>query len=229
MKIADVFFEHWKNGLTILVLVLLVVLGLGLYQGKVTKAFQESSASIAAVDRKVPVPDQMAALGFAPLDDLGDPERVELLEAIANKYESIAADATDAPAAEAWIKAGDVWQRLESSEKAEAAYEAAIAAFDKGIYGYTAKNALANALLATGKPSDAAALYQTLSSEERGYLAERAMADLAAALEQAGETQEAIDTWRAFGTRYPDSMLAETAGSALQRLETIPAAVSTEQ
>ncbi len=228
MKIADVFFEHWKNGLTVLLLALALVLGMGLYQGKVTQALQDSSASIAAVDRKVPVPDQMAVLGFAPLDDLEDPARVELLEAIGQKYESIASEATAAPAAEAWIKAGDIWQRLESSDKARAAYESALGVFDKGIYGYTARNALASARLAAGDAAGAAELYRTISGNENGYMAERGLADLSVALEAAGQTQEAIDSWRSFGTRYPDSVLSEDASTALTRLETGGTAPATE-
>jgi tetratricopeptide (TPR) repeat protein len=219
MKVADVFFEHWKSGLTLLILVLIVVLGASLYQGRVVQTLQESSASIAAVDRKLPVPDQMAELGFAPLDDLGDPKRVRLLEAIANKYEAIAGDATRAPAAEAWIKAGDVWTRLENTEKSAAAYASSLAAFDQGVYGYTARNALATAHLATGNAAGAVALYRDLSKGQKGYPAERALADLADALEQDGQTQEAIDTWRAFGTQFPDSVLAEDAVTQLGRLE----------
>ncbi len=221
MRVADAFFEHWKRGLVLLLSVLLVVLVVGTWKNRLRDAQRDTTASIAAIDRKMPEVDQLAAMGLAPLDDLNDPARVQLLEAIASKYEEVAAAGTKASAAEAWLKAGDTWDRLGRPEDAARAFQGALDAFTMGPFGHTATNALAAVRVAQGDTEGAATLYRSIVAGSDEYLAERAQYDLASALGAGGDTAGAISAYKDFQTRYPDSSLS---GAVEEELRSISGA-----
>ena len=67
MRVADAFFAHWKRGLVSLLAVLLLVLIVGTWKNRLRDAQRDTTASIAAIDRKMPEVDQLAAMGLAPL------------------------------------------------------------------------------------------------------------------------------------------------------------------
>jgi tetratricopeptide (TPR) repeat protein len=206
--VADLFFDHWKKGLGALILFLATVLGVGTWQGHATKVQREASASIAAVDRKMPIPDQLATLGMAPLDNLDDAAHVQLLEAIAEKYAEIGGDSTGAAAAEAWLKAADTLRRLQRYDEAENAYSAALAVGVGGAFDHTAQNGAAAMKTALSDYSGASALYQELAKGE-GYTAERALFDLARSQVSEGLQAQAIATLQAFLSRFPESLRTE--------------------
>jgi len=218
MRVADAFFEHWKRGLVLLVAVLLTVLTVGTWKSQLRDAQRDTTASIAAIDRKMPEVDQLAAMGLAPLDDLTDPARVQLLEAIAQKYEEVAGLGTKASAAEAWLKAGDTWDRLGRPDDAARAFQGALDAFAMGPFGHTATNALAAIRVAQGDTEAAATLYRSIVVSSDEYLAERAQYDLGSALAAGGDTAGAIAAYQDFQTRYPDSSLGDTVGEDLRAL-----------
>jgi tetratricopeptide (TPR) repeat protein len=218
MRIADAFFEHWKRGLVLLLAVLFLVLTVGTWKNRMRDAQRDTTASIAAIDRKMPEVDQLAAMGLAPLDDLNDPARVQLLEAIARKYEEVGAAGTKASAAEAWLKGGDTWDRLGRPEEAARAYQGALDAFTMGPFGHTATNALAAVRVAQGDTEGAATLYRSIVANSDDYLAERAQYDLASVLEVGGDTAGAVAAYKDFQTRYPDSSLGVTVREDLRAL-----------
>jgi tetratricopeptide (TPR) repeat protein len=218
MRVADAFFEHWKRGLLLLLSSLLLVLTVATWKNRLRDAQRDTTASIAAIDRKMPEVDQLAAMGLAPLDDLNDPARVQLLEAIARKYEEVAGAGSKASAAEAWLKAGDTWDRLGRPEDAARAYQGALGAFTMGPFGHTATNALAAARVAQGDTEGAAELYRSMATNSDGYSAERAQYDLASALGAGGDAAGAISAYKQFQTRYPDSDLVFTVGEDLRAL-----------
>ena len=210
--------------------VLLLVLTVGTWKNRLRDAQRDTTASIAAIDRKMPEVDQLAAMGLAPLDDLTDPARVQLLEAIAGKYEEVAAAGSKASAAEAWLKAGDTWDRLGRPDDAARAYEGARDAFAMGPFGHTATNALASIRVAQGDTEGAATLYRSIVANSEGYPAERAQYDLASALAAGGDTPGAITAYQQFQTRYPDSALGLTVGEDLRALSsTAPAPTPVEE
>ena len=207
-RVADLFFDHWKKGLGALILFLLTVLAVGTWQGHATKVQREASAAIAAVDRKMPIPDQLATLGMAPLDDLEDARHVQTLEAIATKYAEIGGDSTGAASAEAWIKAADTHRRLQHFAEAESAYQSALAVGVGGAFDHTAQNGVAAMKSALSDFAGASALYQEMAKGE-DYPAERALFDLARSQVSEGAQAQAIATLQAFLSRFPESLRTE--------------------
>jgi len=224
-KVEDLFFDHWKRGLVVLLGFLLLVLTVGTWKNFQRNTQRKATASIAAIDRKLPEVDQLSAIGLAPQDDLSDESRVQLLEAIAKKYEEVGASSKKAAASEAWLKAGDTWDRLGRPEDSARAYGEALAAFDMGPYGYSARNGQASAHLKQGNHEAAMTLFRAIVERYSGYRAERAQFDLSSALSAAGKGPGAIEALQTFQTRYPDSPLSIQVEEELNRLSAQAASV----
>ncbi len=178
MKVANVLLGYWKQALGAVGLILLISLVVGLVQNHIRDTQRELSARIAKVDQALPEQSPLSRYGLAPRDDLQDQEHVEALQKAAEAYEAIATDGSGAGGAEAWIKAGDTWERLNQHDKAAEAFRAAHDMHEDGIIAYAAGNRLAHVLRRTGGEDAARQVLRDLSTRLDGFLAERALMDL---------------------------------------------------
>ena len=65
MRAQQLILGHWKSGLAVIAVVLLGVLGFGLWEGQQEEAQQKTHAKIAGIDRKMPKENPLVAAGFS--------------------------------------------------------------------------------------------------------------------------------------------------------------------
>ena len=205
MKVAHWVYGYWKQGIA----VICVILGVTFIVGQTSTCLRDreraGSAALAEVVRGLPEPEPLSLYGLAPADDLSDQERVQQLTASAEALEAVANDNGGLASAEAWLRAADTWTRLEDAERAQAAFLKAYDADRGGIYTYAAGNRLAVLHREAGRDADARAIYRTLATSMKGFLAERALIDLMA-LERAAGDGPTLQRYAAeFRARFPDS------------------------
>lgn len=205
MKIADVVLGYWKQGLIAIGVFLLITLVVGLTTNYIRESKRDVSAQVARVDRELPRPDPLALYGLTPPDDLNNPERVEALRKAAEGYEAIGRASSGVAAAEAWIKAGDVWGRVKDTEREIQAFESAWKASQSGVVGYSAGNRLAILHLQAGEKEKAREILRKIATEQDGYLAEQALLDLMTQAAGEGDTTTVQKSAAEFRVRFPSS------------------------
>lgn len=205
MSLFKWFSSNWKGFAAIAAVVLLGALAYNVYDSVTTSRAKDGAAAIHAVDSKMPKIEPMARMGILPIDDLNDANRVANLEEGARRYMAAGDDTGGSPAAQAYLKAGDTYQRLGKSEQAKAAYEAAQSAYDKGVLGFASRTALAAMALDAGDSAAALAQYQTLADREDGLLAEQALIYQASVYQDMGDDVQLQATFDAFNARFPSS------------------------
>ncbi|MCB9758860.1 MAG: hypothetical protein H6739_03395 [Alphaproteobacteria bacterium] len=215
MWIYDKLMAHWRQGLALVGLFLLGSLIVGLFLSWHTDQARATSAAIASVDRQIPEDDELALMGLIPRDDLSDPARVSELEGLAQKYEAAAADGRGAEAAQGYLKAAETWHRVKNTERAMAAYEAALAASSKGLVGYAARNGLAALALSEDRVDDALAQYRAMADGDKGYLGEKGLLQLAALHQHQGDDAAARAVLDELRVRYADSPRVEALAAEL--------------
>jgi hypothetical protein len=178
MKVADIVLGYWKQGLGVLGVVLLASLVVGLTQGWIRDSRRSASAAIARVTEGIPAPDPLSAYGLAPQDDLNDPSRVASLRESAEAFEKVAREASGVGRATAWIKAGELWIRVNDPNRALEAFRAARKASDDDILGYTAGSQVARILADQGDTAGARTMLRELATSGKGLLGERPLMEI---------------------------------------------------
>lgn len=205
MSLFKWFTRNWKGFAGAAGIVLVVALAYNVYESVTTSQSRDGASAIHAVDIKMPKVEPMARMGILPLDDLSDANRVANLEEGARRYEAAANGTGGSSAAEAWLKAAEIHERLGSAVQDKAAYEQALGAYDKGILGFGAHTALAGIALEAGDTADALAHYATLAGREDGLLAEQALIYQAVVYEDMGDQAQLQATYDSFMERFPGS------------------------
>jgi tetratricopeptide (TPR) repeat protein len=205
MSLFKWFTRNWKGFAAIAGVVLVVALAYNVYDSVTTNRAKEGAAAIHAVDSKMPKIEPMARMGILPIDDLNDANRVANLEEGARRYEAAAQATGGSSAAEAWLKAAETHERLGKPDLAKAAYENALGAYDKGLFGFGARTALAGIALEAGDNAAALEHYRTLHEREDGLLAEQALIYPASVYKQMEDQAQLQATYDAFLERFPSS------------------------
>lgn len=205
MKVADLVLGYWKQGLGILAGVLALTLVIGLVSNHIRDARRATSAAVAKVDAAVPEPDPMSMLGLAPADDLTDAARVSALETVARGYEAAAKDGAGPTRVEAWVRAGEIWLRLNRTDDAIRSFQAGFDEDGEAIYRYTPGNRLAVLLADNGKRDEAEAVYRKLATGLDGYLAEQALMDLMTLQATSGQADAVKRSAAEFRARFTHS------------------------
>ena len=205
MSLFKWFTRNWKGFAVIAGVVLVVALAYNVYDSVTISQSREGAAAIHAVDIKMPKIEPMARMGILPIDDLSDANRVANLEEGARRYEAAANGTGGSSAAEAWLKAAETHERLGSAAQAQAAYEHALGAYDKGVLGFGAHTALAGIALEAGDTAGALAHYATLAEREEGLLAEQALIYQAIVYKDMGDQAQLQATYDSFMERFPGS------------------------
>jgi len=205
MKVADLLLGYWKHGLAIVGVILLGTLITGLVSNHFRDAKRAVSEKVSDVDRSLPEPDALATYGIGLPDDLNDPDRVDALTKSAREYEAIGKSASGVAGAEAWIKAGDVWNRLGDRENERKAFQAAWEEEGAGALGYTSGNRLALLIAQGGDHPKAKEILKKLGAEQTGIAAEEALISLMKLARQDGDTALVQETAASYRVRFPKS------------------------
>lgn len=205
MWVYDRVMTYWKHGALAVGFILLGSLVYGLYDSWAVGRAKEAEAAIAAIDFRVPKPSELSMMGIGPADDLNDATRVANLEEGARRFQATAQEASGAQAAQAWLKAAELWQRLGRDAETKAAFEGALQAESAGVFGFVAHNGLASIALDEGKLDEAITHYRAVAEADRGFFGEQALIGLARAQAQNGKGPESLQTLEELRKRYPES------------------------
>jgi tetratricopeptide (TPR) repeat protein len=201
MQARNLLLGYWKHGIASILAILGVILLFGLMDWKATEGLKETSYQVAKIDKKLTQDDP----GFIDLTAPTTANQTAILKKAAEFYEEAGSNGTGSSGADAYIKAATMHLRLGQLPEAQLAYENALDAKDKGVIGYAARNGLASIHMAEGRNAEAIALYREIADSERHYLAERALLDLAAAHQGAGDQASLAAVVAEFNRRFPAS------------------------
>lgn len=196
---------YWKQGVAVIALVLLVALVGGETATHLRDQQRRDSAALSDVGKNMPDPSPLAQYGLAPPYDVTDADTKADLSAVAERYEQLADDAHGLASAEAWFRAGDLWDQLGEADHARADFQKSYDADRGGIYTYAAGNRLVILLRAGGEDASARAILRDLGSSLDGFLAERALLDLMDMMAAAGDPDGVTRTASEFRERFAKS------------------------
>ncbi len=208
MQVASLFLGYWKHALAILGVALTGTLIYGLIDGHLTETRR---ATHAAVARTMVVLEQ--TMTNAELDET---EREDAARALAADLEKVAAEASGPAAAWAWVQVGRVWEAIEQTESAAAAWEQADQAGATGILGWAAAAGHAHALAQAGDVDSAGVIYRDFADQAEGVVAEEALFTLGTLYLEAERFDDGAKAFEEFGNRFPDSELSPRAAAALK-------------
>jgi tetratricopeptide (TPR) repeat protein len=216
MRVQNMVIGHWKGLLAVTAVVLLSVLGFGLWEAQVLEDQEAVQASIVKIDRKMPKEDPLALAGFSSAEE--DPAVVGKVRSAAEQYESVAKVARGTGAVSAWMRAAAAWKRAGDTDAQAAAFASAHAVGVSGVVGWSASSAHASALNSAGDVDGSASVLRGLADTAQGLLAEQALLNLAELYEDAGRTEESRSMYEEFTTKYADSVLKDRAAGGLARV-----------
>jgi tetratricopeptide (TPR) repeat protein len=205
MWVYDRVMAYWKHGALAVGVILVGSLVYGLYDSWSEGRAKDAEADIAAIDFRVPKPSELSMMGIGPADDLNDATRVANLEEGARRFQATAEDASGPQAAQAWLKAAELWQRLGRDAETKTAFEGALKAEGDGAFGFVAHNGLASIALDEGKVDEAIVHFRAVADADRGFFGEQALIGLARAQAQNGKGPESLQTMEELRKRYPES------------------------
>lgn len=218
MAVYHYVLGYWKQGVAIIGVVLLGAFVVGQTSTHIRDQQRESSAALAEVERTLPEASLLVQYGLIPRFDLADPVAVQKLEAAAEAFEQVARDGHGLARAEAWFRAGDLWDQLGKSERAMPAFEQAYDADRGGIYTYAAGNRLALMHRERGENDAARTILRDLGSDLDGFLAEQALLDLMTMLEDEGDADGVRRIASEFRVRFENSPRLDLVGEVEARL-----------
>ena len=171
---------------------------------------------IADIDRKMPQESPLVQFGLQAAET--DAATLAQVAEGARRYEAVAQTAEGAGAAIAWARAGDAWQRVDDSEKAQAAYGSAHALSVGGLVGWSVGSAYANLQADAGDIDGAVATLKGISTQVAGLPAEQALFTAGLILEDADRHAESLAIFQSFTQTYPNSTLAVEVARAQRRV-----------
>ncbi len=211
IKVQDFLYGHWKHGLALLGLAMVMVLVIGLVRNARIDAQKAGSATVAELDRDLPDPAAtFSGLGTGPSED-------ELV-ALAERYEAALPELTGTAFADAALKAADLYLQAGRTDDARRAFERVAAEHDDGLLGYAGQAGLAALMRDSGDFDGAASAYRAIADREDGLLAERALLDLGATYEAADRAADAKAAYEELQARFPASPRLEQVAVALARV-----------
>jgi len=216
MTVQQMVIGHWKFGLALIAVVLLAVLGFGLWEAHGEDAQRAVQAKIAKIDRKMPKENPLVAAGFSPTEP--DANVVAQVQEGARRFEAIAQEAEGTGAVTAWMRAAAAWERAGDTESAKGAYASAHEVGASGVVGWSASSAYASALSLNGDVDGSVAILREMADSATGILGEQALLTLAELYEDAGRPGESRAAYTEFSTKHPQSVLTDRVNSGLARL-----------
>jgi Tfp pilus assembly protein PilF len=162
----------------------------------------------------MPSVSQLALQGIFPLDDPTNEGRTERLEAIAERYELQAVETAGATGAGSWNRSGAIWLRLNSLDRAEAAFSNALP--HGGLYSITANNGLASIAVSNGNMTEAISHLSTIAEGDHGSMSETALINISRVARQSGDLQAAKTALEQLISRFPESSNLERVTWELQ-------------
>jgi tetratricopeptide (TPR) repeat protein len=201
MQARNLLLGYWKHGVAAILGVLGIILIFGVIDHFITKGLQETSYDVARIDKKLSEDDP----GYVDLSAPTTPTQTAILKKAAELYAAAGEGGGGAPGADAWIKSASMHQRLGDLAAAQTAYERALDNEDSGVIGYASSNGLASIHMAEGRTDQAITLYRAIADVQEGYLAERALMDLASAYDAQGDSGQLAAVVAEFDRRFPAS------------------------
>lgn len=143
MKIYNFIMGYWKQGLMAIGVILLGVLGQGLYAEHVQDQQRSIHSDIEMIKADLPEVNPMSMYG-APADNPNDMKRMETLRNAAAEIEKVAEKAEDSAKWFAWMEAARTWKRANETDAEIVALQKAIEASQDPTFRYSATLQLAN-------------------------------------------------------------------------------------
>lgn len=206
-----------RNGWTIAGITgaaLLAILVYGLWEGQRVEAQRATTARIADVEAELGSDlvqiAQAKALGIEGLFDEAKTRKA------AEELVAVAREASGTAAAEAWLKAAELFRVLGDAAGRRTALEGA-AAGTTGVLRYAAVSGLAHLDVEEGLTDEGIARFESLRTEA-DFLARQATLDLAGTYEALGRTAEAVATYEAYLARWPEASDAEEVRSRKEKV-----------
>jgi hypothetical protein len=205
---TNAILGYWKHLVAVILVVLLAILVYGQYTSTHRRNQRAVTAEIAEVWNTLPaqaIPGQLTD------------EQKAALRTAADDLVRIAGDGGGAAAAEAWLKAAELYRLLGETESQKAALQAAQKTA-RGALFYAARSGVANLEMESGDPEAALATYRELMDEMDGFLAQDAALSLGMAYEHFDRPADARAVYTEFMALWPDSPLVRDVQDRLDRL-----------
>jgi len=205
---TNAILGYWKHLVAVILVVLLAILVYGQYTSTHRRNQRALTAEIAEVWSTLPaqaIPGQLTD------------EQKAALRTAADDLARIAGEGNGTAAAEAWLKAAELYRLLGETESQQAALVAA-ERYARGALLYAARSGVANIEMQSGDPETALATYRALMEEMDGYLAQDAALSLGLAYEHFDRMAEARSVYTEFLAQWPDSSLAEQVQKRMDHL-----------
>lgn len=205
MAATNFLIGYWKHVLAVMILGLISLVIFDQIRTASTNAQRETSAQIAKVERDLPVPIYMVPVaklqGSEGLDD-------DALRAAAVALATIGQDSSGVGAAEAHLKAAELYRVVGDNAERRTQLEAAQGSA-KGVLSFSVESALATLDIEDGDVDAGIQRYRGLMADSDAYLAQQAALELGTALEALGRQGEAGEVYANFLTRWPDAATAD--------------------
>lgn len=216
MAATNFILGYWKHLVAVIVVVLLAILIYGQYNSTYRRAQRAISAQISEAWAELPaqaVPGQLSE---------GDQAT---LRSVADELMTIGAEGKGTAAAEAYLKAAELYRLLDEPESQRAAFEGAVE-HASGPLHYAARAGIANLEIEAGNGEAAVQIYRELFDTLEGYLAQDAAVSLGLAYEHLERPADARAIYTEFLGRWPDSARASDVRDRLEALERSDAAAA---
>lgn len=213
MGVYNFFMRSWQQLLAVLVLFLAGVLVYSLYSDYQRDQQRDWQAEIAAVTRKMPEDNPLAALTGGL-----DAQTIAQYKEGARRYEKVAQESQGTASVTAWALAASAWETAGEQEAAMKALQAVLDQEPDGVMAWSAASQLANLKSNSGDIDGALALYQQYAQGE-GFIAQHALLEQAILLEAQGRSGEALQLLQQSEAKFQESNLEPQAAEVIQRLK----------
>jgi len=209
MATTSFFLGYWKHLATVIVLGLLGILIYGQYDANWRRHQRAMTAQTSEEWAKLPaqaIPGQLT-------DD-----QKTTMQSVADALVKDAAGFSGPAAAEAHLKAAELYRILGKPDQQKAALEGAVP-HAKGPLYYAARSSLANLATEQGDNETAVKIYKDLMDEMDGYLAQQAALNLGMTYEAMDRDADARSVYVQFQGKWPNSPIAQQIQARIAHLD----------
>ena len=195
MKVYNFIMGYWKQGLAVIGVVLLGVLGQGLYIEHIQDQQRSIHSDIEMIRADLPEPNPMSMYG-APTDNPNDMKRMETLRNAAGEIEKVAEKAEGAAKWFAWMEAARTWKRANEADAEIVALQKAIESSQDPTFRSSSTLQLANRYQDSEKAEQAISLLEEFIASGPAVGLEQARLNLAQIYKEAGKldkSKEQVD------------------------------------